>query len=230
MSGWAGSVRRGLIWGVLLAALGIVGVAALRGWRGRPEPPPILGELPAFALVDHQGRAVGREELAGTPWIADLVFTRCALACPRMTAAMARLDRRLPREGVRLVSVSIDPAHDTPEVLAAYAARHGASARWRFLTGDPAAVRALARDGFKLGVAAVAGGPTPDSRSPTATASSSSTPPPASAATTIRSIPSRSPASNATSRRSATSRRRDRSHGGSILAGRFVALSENSCA
>lgn len=157
MSAWAGPVRRGLIWGVLLAALAVVGLAALRGWRGRPEPPPILGELPAFALVDHQGRAVGREELAGAPWIADLVFTRCALACPRMTAAMARLDRRLPQAGVRLVSVSIDPAHDTPEVLAAYAARHGASPRWRFLTGDPAAVRALARDGFKLGVDEVPG-------------------------------------------------------------------------
>jgi len=157
MGEWAGSVRRGLIWGVLLAALAVVGVAALRGWRGRPEAPPILGELPVFALVDHQGRAVGRGELAGTPWVADLVFTRCALACPRMTAAMARLDRRLPPEGVRLVSVSIDPAHDTPEVLAAYAARHGASARWRFLTGEPAAVRALARDGFKLGVAEVEG-------------------------------------------------------------------------
>ncbi len=157
MGEWAGPVRRGLIWGVLLAALALVGVAALRGWRGRPEPPPILGELPAFALIDHQGRAVGRGELLGTPWIADLVFTRCALACPRMTAAMARLDRRLPPEGVRLVSVSIDPAHDTPEVLAAYAARHGASPRWRFLTGDPAGVRALARDGFKLGVDAVPG-------------------------------------------------------------------------
>lgn len=157
MGEWAGPVRRGLLWGVLLAALALVVLVALRGWRGKPEPPPILGELPAFELVDHAGRPVGGDELAGTPWIADLVFTRCALACPRMTAAMARLDRRLPREGVRLVSVSIDPAHDTPEVLAAYAARHGASPRWRFLTGEPAAVGALARDGFKLGVAEVEG-------------------------------------------------------------------------
>lgn len=157
MSGWAGPVRRGLIWGVLVAALGMVGVAALKGWRGRVEAPPLFGEVPGFELVDQEGRAVTRETLLGVPWVADLVFTRCALVCPRMTAAMARLDRRLPPEGVRLVSVSIDPAHDTPEVLAAYAARHGASPRWRFLTGEHAAVRALARDGFKLGVAEVKG-------------------------------------------------------------------------
>lgn len=156
-SGWAGPVRRGLLWGVLLAALVVVALVAVRGWRGAAEPPPILSELPGFELVDHQGRAVGRDELLGTPWVADLVFTRCALACPRMTAAMARLDRRLPARGVRLVSVSVDPVHDTPEILAAYAARHGASERWRFLTGEPEAIRALAREGFKLGVDAIDG-------------------------------------------------------------------------
>jgi cytochrome oxidase Cu insertion factor (SCO1/SenC/PrrC family) len=156
MGEWAGPVRRGLLWGVLLAALAVVGLVAARGWRGRVEAPPVLGELPAFELVDQEGRRVARETLLGTPWVADLVFTRCALACPRMTAAMARLDRRLAPE-VGLVSVSIDPGYDTPEVLAAYAARYGASARWRFLTGEPAAVRALARDGFKLGVAEVEG-------------------------------------------------------------------------
>lgn len=156
MSGWAGPVRRGLLWGVLLAALVVVGLVGLRGWRGRGEPPPILGELPGFELVDHRGRSVGREELLGAPWVADLVFTRCALACPQMSAAMARLDRRLPR-GVRLVSVSVDPEHDRPEVLADYAERYGASDRWRFLTGDAEAIRALAREGFKLGVAAAEG-------------------------------------------------------------------------
>jgi protein SCO1/2 len=74
-----------------------------------------------------------------------------------MSAAMARLDRRLPRDGVRLVSVSIDPEHDTPEVLAEYAGNYGASERWRFLTGEPEVVRMLAVEGFKLGVAEVEG-------------------------------------------------------------------------
>ena len=156
-SEWAGAVRRGLIWGVLVAGLVLVALVAVRGWRGRVVPPPILGEVPGFVLVDQGGEAVGREELLGAPWVADLVFTRCALACPRMTEAMARLDRRLPRDGVRLVSVSIDPEHDTPEVLETYAASYGASERWRFLTGEPHEVRALALEGFKLGVAEVEG-------------------------------------------------------------------------
>lgn len=152
MSAW-GAVRRGLIWGVLIAALVVVGLLALRGVGQRREPPPVLGTLPAFSLVDQARRPVGLGELAGKPWVADLVFTRCVLVCPRMTAAMARLDRRLPEDEVGLVSISVDPAHDTPEVLAAFAAKHEASERWRFLTGDPAAVRSLAVQGFKLGVA-----------------------------------------------------------------------------
>lgn len=156
MSAW-GAVRRGSIWGVLVAALVVVALLAIRGAGGRGEPPPVLGRIPAFSLMDQGGRPLGSAELAGGPWVADLVFTRCALVCPRMTAAMARLDRRLPRDGVRLVSVSVDPVHDTPEVLADYAAKHGASERWSFLTGEPEAVRALALEGFKLGVAEIAG-------------------------------------------------------------------------
>lgn len=152
-----GAVRRGLIWGVLVAALAVVGLLAVRGFGGRGEPPPVLGTVTAFSLVDQGGRPLGSAELAGGPWVANLVFTRCVLVCPRMTAAMARLDRRLPRDGVRLVSVSVDPAHDTPEVLAAFAAKYGASERWSFLTGEPGAIRALAREGFKLGVAEIAG-------------------------------------------------------------------------
>src|SRR5688500_10551832 len=55
--------------------------------------------------------------------------------------------------GIQLASISVDPAHDTPAVLAAFAARyHADPARWRFLTGDPTAVRAAVEDGFKVAV------------------------------------------------------------------------------
>ena len=55
-------------------------------------------------------------------------------------------------DDVRLVSVSIDPAKDTPEVLQQYAAKFGADAQWLFLTGEKAAIHALAINGFKLSV------------------------------------------------------------------------------
>ena len=124
-------------------------------WWGRQPPPslPVMGELPAFTLTDKSGATVTPATLAGRPWIADLVFTRCQLSCPRMTERMASLGPRLAA-GVRRVSVSVDPAHDTPAVLAEYARQHKAEAPdWLFLTGDEAEMRKLAVEGFKLGVA-----------------------------------------------------------------------------
>ena len=71
-----------------------------------------------------------------------------------MSAHMAELQRAFePLSGVQLVSFTVDPAHDTPEVLAAYARHYGASAaRWQFVTGAQEALWRLAREGFKLGV------------------------------------------------------------------------------
>lgn len=124
-------------------------------WWGRQPPPslPVMGELPAFTLTDKSGATVTLATLAGRPWIADLVFTRCQLSCPRMTERMASLGERLA-PGVRRVSISVDPTHDTPAVLAEYARQHKAEAPdWLFLTGDEAEMRRLAVEGFKLGVA-----------------------------------------------------------------------------
>lgn len=81
--------------------------------------------------------------------MADFIFTRCGGACPAMTARMARLRRELPDEVV-FVSFTVDPANDTPEVLARYAANFKADVRWRFLTGPQRDLYALSTDGFKL--------------------------------------------------------------------------------
>ncbi len=151
--GLPAAVRRGLLWGLLLAVIGIIALATLDNRLRRAERPPlpVLGAVPDFQLTDRDGRPLGRSDLAGAPWVADLVFTRCTLICPAMSQRMHRLDVMLPA-GVRLVSFSVDPDHDTPERLAAYAAAHGASERWHFLTGDREAIHHLARDGFKLAV------------------------------------------------------------------------------
>jgi protein SCO1/2 len=117
----------------------------------RPEPPPVISRLPAFALVDSGGRPVTADDLRGRPWVADFIFTRCAGACPAMTARMAALRREAP-DGVRFVSLTVDPAHDTPEVLDRYARAVGAGEDWLFLTGTQEALYRLAIEGFKLGV------------------------------------------------------------------------------
>jgi protein SCO1/2 len=152
--------RRALLWGVLVVVLLGIAIAALtrpgRPWQPRyPLSPtlPVLGTVPPFSLTNRDGRPVTRETLAGAPWIADFIFTRCPSSCPMMTAHMARLDRAMTTgERVHLVSFSVDPANDTPEVLARYAASVRAGDRWFFLTGPAAAVRQLSRDGFKLAV------------------------------------------------------------------------------
>jgi len=118
------------------------------------QGPPEYSLLPDFDLVDQAGRPIDLASLAGAPWIADFIFTRCGGVCPRMTEAMQRLDEPLTASpGVRRVSISVDPEFDTPEVLTAYAAKYGITdVNWLFLTGDRAAIYRLAVDGFKLAV------------------------------------------------------------------------------
>ena len=147
-------------WGLLLTALFGVAAAAvyqrvLRAARQasfeRQAALPVLGRAPDFTLTNRDGRPVRLADLAGAPWIADFVFTRCVSSCPLLSARLARLDRALPPgAAIRLVSFSVDPVHDTPGVLELYARSFSASRRWLFLTGDEQQVRRLSRQGFRL--------------------------------------------------------------------------------
>ena len=135
-----------------LAAAGLA-LAGLAAWLAlRPRPLPVLGAVPAFSLTERSGQPLGADDLAGHVWIADFVFTRCPDFCPALTARMAGLQKNLPpgADPIRLVSFSVDPAHDTPEVLRDYAAHAGAGGGWFFLTGSREAVAALLREGFRV--------------------------------------------------------------------------------
>jgi protein SCO1/2 len=134
----------------LVLALVAVGGAALWTRIAAAPPPPVLGEVPEFRLVNRDGRAVTRADLAGSPWVADFIFTRCAASCPLMTARLARLGRDMGRAAPRRVSFTVDPAHDTPEVLARYAASYEAAPDWLFLTGPAPQLHRLMVEGFKL--------------------------------------------------------------------------------
>ena len=118
-----------------------------------PEPLPVLAELPPFALVERSGAALDKAALAGRPAIVDFIFTRCPASCPRLTARMKELEKRLPeRSTVRLLSITVDPEHDRPEVLTRYADGWQAGPRWLFATGERAAIWELVRRGFLLAV------------------------------------------------------------------------------
>lgn len=152
---------RRLSWGLLAAAMLAVAVTAVMAPRWRAAPagswplPPVLGEVPAFELVNRDGGRVTGRDLLGAPWVADFIFTRCSLSCPRMTARMVQLPRMLSASGglVRRVSFSVDPDFDTPAVLQQYADSWGIEdPRWLFLTGAREAVEVLVREGFRLAV------------------------------------------------------------------------------
>lgn len=121
--------------------------------RHEPDPPPIIGELPAFALVRESGASFTREDLHGSAWIVGFVFTRCQMACPLITRAMLDLQQRLEANavaGVRLLAVTVDPEHDTPQRLAAWGAARGVDpARWVLGSGSREEVHALVVDGFQ---------------------------------------------------------------------------------
>jgi protein SCO1/2 len=145
------NVRRGLLWGFLIVALLAIGGAAVWQLVMGPEQPPVVGEVPDFTLVNRDGQTIRRRDLAGAPWVADFIFTRCGASCPMMSLRMAKLERELPEDlGVRFVSISVDPEHDTPRVLEEYAQSFGAPGRWLFLTGDKPQIYRLSREGFKL--------------------------------------------------------------------------------
>jgi protein SCO1 len=129
-------------------------VAALSGVLAFRRAPslPTYWTLPDFRLVDQVGQPYGRADLAGGPWVAAFIFTRCGGTCPMMTARMARMQTHLPA-GAKLVSITVDPSYDTREVLQAYARQAGAAESWRFLTGRQSDLYRLATDGFKLAAA-----------------------------------------------------------------------------
>ena len=113
---------------------------------------PNLGLVPDFTLTERSGRSVKKSDLLGSYWVASFIFTRCATTCPVAVAQLAKLQTMLP-EAVRLVSFSVDPEHDSPAVLSAYAQQAGAGLdRWLFLTGEKELVYRCIREGFHLAV------------------------------------------------------------------------------
>lgn len=156
-------LRNPWIWAFLAGAVVLTALRPLL--RHVPEPPPVLGHVPAWELTDASGAPFGSAELRGQVYIVSFFFTRCPSICPALMRGMARLQEGFDTrgdEGIRLVSVSVDPERDTPEVLRAYAEANGVhSPRWTLVTGDVGSVRRLVVDGLKtpMGDAPVSEGP-----------------------------------------------------------------------
>jgi protein SCO1 len=112
------------------------------------------GPVPTFSLVERSGRRVTLVDLRGMVWVTSFIYTECTETCPLQSLQLSRLqDEFSASPDLRLVSITVDPGHDTADVLARYAERYRADPiRWLFLTGPKGAIYALAKDGFKLAV------------------------------------------------------------------------------
>lgn len=143
--------RNPFVWAFLV---GIVTLTALRPLlRHIPEPPPVVGDVPPFTLIDQDGRPFGRNELLGRVTIANLFCTECGSASPEVMKGMRRIEDAYKDRGIDrivLLSISTDPGADTLERLREYARAIGAEpGRWTFLTGDAGAAHDLAVGVFK---------------------------------------------------------------------------------
>jgi len=143
----------------LAAVLGAVATAPAHVVSPYDVTVPLLAPgapIPATQFLDQDDARVTFGASRGYATAIAFIYTRCRDTCPIVTAKFARASQELGDAKIRLVEVTIDPAHDTPAVLAAYAHGYGAHApQWRMLTGSPADVERFAR---ALGVQAVAAG------------------------------------------------------------------------
>ncbi len=153
---------------VLRVSVYVFGAIAigLLGWRigrmqnsvakqlGDQVGQPDYGAVADFTFTNQNGKKVGLKELKDGIWIADFIFTRCMGPCPLLTTRMATLQGELKDvPGLSFVSFTVDPDHDTPEVLAKYAKNYGADLeRWHFLTGPKGKIYELIRTSFHLAV------------------------------------------------------------------------------
>jgi protein SCO1/2 len=135
-----------------LVLLVLVATFAALSCKKQPEL-EVLGQLGDFTLTRENGQSYGKKDLEGQVWVAAFMFTRCPTICPRITQRMREVQSAARKKEIplTLVSFSVDPEYDTPQILTQYAAAQSADlANWRFLTGDYALIQKTAEQGFKL--------------------------------------------------------------------------------
>jgi protein SCO1/2 len=138
-----------------LAAAGLIGLAYVNLKSTRPPSLPSnlekISQVPAFQLTDQAGKSITLEDLKGKIWAANFIFTRCKGPCPITVLRMQDLNTKLKkvRGNVELVTFTVDPEYDTPEILKAFSEPLGADpASWKFLTGTPDAIQKIVVTGL----------------------------------------------------------------------------------
>lgn len=111
-----------------------------------------IGSAPKFELTNQNGEKITNDTYKGKVYVLEFFFTTCPSICPKMNQSMLIIEKKFfgnPNFGI--VSITIDPVHDTPAVLKSHAELLGVkSSNWNFLTGDRQTIFDLANKGYNL--------------------------------------------------------------------------------
>ncbi len=140
---------------VFVSVLFILTIAGCSRPNASNLPPlRVIATIPEFSLTESRDRTIGKSDLLGHVWVANFVFVDCSGPCPTLSLRMRSIQEDLrekdPKADTKLVTFTLDPEHDTPQVLRKYADKHNAEAnRWWFLTGaDQDPMHKLVKEGF----------------------------------------------------------------------------------
>lgn len=136
---------------ILILGAAIAVVLILRRNLTAPDL-PVLGQLSAFELTEASSSKITLDSLKGKINVIDFIFTHCEGPCPMMSAQFGRMVKEWEGDSrIQFVSVTVDPARDSPEALTEYGKRFGdRDDRWLFLTGPVDDISRLARNSLLL--------------------------------------------------------------------------------
>ncbi len=111
-----------------------------------------IGKVPDFKFTNQNGKTITNEFYKNKVYVVEFFFTTCPTICPKMNKNMVTIqDEFFGNPNFGIASFSINPKHDTPQILKEYAKKHGAiSKNWNFLTGNQDVIYDLANNGFTL--------------------------------------------------------------------------------
>ena len=111
-----------------------------------------IGSAPRFNLINQDSIAISDVDFKDKVYVVEFFFSTCPTICPKMNENMLKIEKNfLTNDDFGIVSITINPANDTPSVLKAHAEHLGASNKnWQFLTGDKEYIYNLSNKGFNL--------------------------------------------------------------------------------
>ncbi|WP_240773335.1 SCO family protein [Pontibacter sp. SGAir0037] len=119
----------------------------------------LFHQVPGFAFTSQQGERVTQQDLENKIYVTNFFFASCPDVCKKMSSQLSRVQEAFAdNPSVNIVSLTVNPENDSPEVLAEYASMYGADPKkWIFLTGNREEIYTLAQQGFYLPVQQVEG-------------------------------------------------------------------------